>query len=326
VTTTGNWVSSEDVEAAYRLFLGRKASAQEISIWLGTSSLTALRSAFLSSDEFSAAQQRLAKARGPSPSHLPFELPPLDVEWQTDSRTAARLIEHVRKTWTALGQERPHWSVLSSEQFLPERIAESESKFFASGQKDVAVLTSALKRHAVMGNHSVFEYGCGIGRVTAHLAGAFNSVTACDISSSHLDMARHTTGSRNNVTFKLVNDEKFAMTESFGVWLSHIVLQHNPPPIIAMILKRMFSLLAPDGIAMFQVPTYCLGYRFNIAEYLNGGKSDGAIEVHCLPQSVIFGLAQQAGCIPLEIREDDAMGPASHWLSNTFVFRKPSGY
>lgn len=49
----------------------------------------------------------------------------------------------------------------------------------------------------------------------------------------------------------------------------------------------------------------------------------GTIEVHCLPQSVMYGLAVEAGCMPLEVREDTAMGPPSHWPSNTFVFVKP---
>ncbi len=109
------------------------------------------------------------------------------------------------------------------------------------------------------------------------------------------------------------------MAEAFDLWFSHIVLQHNPPPVIASILRRMFSMLAPRGITIFQVPTYSPGYRFNVEEYLAKPRQKN-IEVHCLPQEIVFKLASDAGCTPLEVREDLAMGYP--WISNVFVFRK----
>jgi SAM-dependent methyltransferase len=111
----------------------------------------------------------------------------------------------------------------------------------------------------------------------------------------------------------------FGMAETFDLWFSHIVLQHNPPPVIANVLRRMFSMLAPGGVAIFQVPTYSPGYRFNAEVYLAEPRQKN-IEMHCLPQPVVFKLAAQAGCIPLEVREDLAMGYP--WISNIFVFRK----
>ena len=114
------------------------------------------------------------------------------------------------------------------------------------------------------------------------------------------------------------------MTGPFDLWFSWIVLQHNPPPIIALILRRCFSLLAPGGVAVFQVPTYATGYRFRIAEYLGRIGDDGGIEMHVLPQHVVLGLAAAAGCQPLEIWQDGAAGSPSAWTSNTFVFRKPA--
>jgi SAM-dependent methyltransferase len=316
MSEVGTAVSSDDVVAAYRMFLGRLPAEPEIAVWLGTKSVADLRRAFLSSDEFATAQKSASQAR------LTGNLPAADIEWQTDAATAARLLEHTKRTWTALGNERPHWSVLSSDLFLPEQIATNENRFFASGAGDLAALQSALERHGSPDEPSVFEYGCGVGRVTAHLAGAFKKVTACDISSSHLELARQTVANRDNVTFRLVEDADFAMPSEFGIWISYIVLQHNPPPIIAMILSRMFKMLAPGGLAIFQVPTYCLGYRFSVADYLDAGVNSETIEVHCLPQSVIFSLAHEAKCMALEVREDGAMGPPSHWLSNTFIFRK----
>jgi SAM-dependent methyltransferase len=170
-----------------------------------------------------------------------------------------------------------------------------------------------------------FEFGCGVGRVTPHLAAAFARVTACDVSASHLRLARQVIvrGKKNNATLVPAQTQEFGMTASFDLWFSRIVLQHNPPPIIAMILRRMFNLLEPGGVAVFQVPTYCRGYRFGIAEYLaNLAGRAQEIEMHILPQTAVFQIAREADCYPLEVREDSATGLGAAWVSNTFVMRK----
>ena len=81
-------------------------------------------------------------------------------------------------------------------------------------------------------------------------------------------------------------------------------------------------MLTPGGVAVFQVPTYALGYRFHVADYLDGaGKREG-IEMHVLPQPVIHALAAQAGLATVEVLEDRMAGDPASWISNTFVFRK----
>jgi hypothetical protein len=125
-----------------------------------------------------------------------------------------------------------------------------------------------------------------------------------------------------NVRFALVEDADFGMTEAFDLWYSRIVLQHNPPPIMAMILRRAFAMLAAGGMAVFQVPTYALGYRFGVAPYLAGLGKGNDIEMHVLPQPVVFRLAREAGCEPLEVLEDLSAGPSSHWNSTVFVIQK----
>ena len=226
-----------------------------------------------------------------------------------------------------LGLEKPHWSVLSSDAFLPESIEQSRHSFYASGAHDATRVVMALERHGhTPGMHPrVVEYGCGVGRVSVHLASRFRFLTAIDISESHLALAAETARDTKvaNVRFELARAPNFGMTEPFDLWFSHIVLQHNPPPVIALLLRRALSMLAPGGIAMFQLPTYTTGYGFDVARYLSAPTATGTIEVHCLPQSVVFEIAADCGCVPLEVREDNAMGPPSHWISNFFIFAKP---
>ena len=321
-------VSADEISWVYRLMLGREPASSELDTWYSVASVDELRRLCLDSAEFRGVMSRvgITPASAPAP-RLSQDLAPASVDWQTDPHTEATLLDHVTRTWTALGRERPHWSVLSSDAFLPEHIEANERAFYASGAGDVRRIASVLKRHGRTPGDlpRMVEYGCGVGRVTPHLAESFASVTACDISESHLGMARETVArsGRGNVRFALARAPDFGLHEPFDLWFSYIVLQHNPPPVMAMVLRRALAMLAPGGMAIFQVPTYALGYHFALQSYLAKPTETGTIEVHCLPQSVVFQLVHEAGCVPLEVREDTAMGPPSAWLSNNFVVHKP---
>lgn len=56
------------------------------------------------------------------------------------------------------------------------------------------------------------------------------------------------------------------MLEAFDLWSSRVVLQHNPPPIVAAILRKMLWRQNPGGLAIFQLPTYRRDYNFKISE------------------------------------------------------------
>jgi len=119
----------------------------------------------------------------------------------------------------------------------------------------------------------------------------------------------------------------FAPVLSLTAWL--VLAVHFTETRLVPIsgLRRAFALLRPGGLAVFQVPTYARGYAFRLAPYLaglGGGGPDraGEIEMHVLPQPVVFLLAREAGCDPLEVLEDLSAGPSMNWNSTTFVFRK----
>lgn len=318
-------VTREDVTNAYRWLLGREPDEHGLTAWLGAKSREELRRGFVTSPEFRDAVLQLP----PLPTdqtleRVPRLLPRNDVEWLADAAMEARLVAHIQETWRKLGDDRPHWSVLSADRFLPESIESHRDEFYASGLSDVALIANVLdsNRIDINGVRSVVEYGCGVGRVTPYLADNFPIVTAIDISASHLAMAHAQCAGRRGVKFQLAQLPGFGMAEPFDLWFSYIVLQHNPPPVIARILARAFELLAPSGVAIFQVPTWSNGYRFCLTDYLESRPAEPTIEVHCLPQRVIFDLARRAGCVPVAVREDMAMKPPG-WSSHLFVFRKP---
>jgi len=251
--------------------------------------------------------------------------PPMHVEWDCPEPQAARLLERVAKIWEGLGESKPHWSVLSNDQYLPSNIETTEGNFFATGEHDRNRLLATIRR--VGRDPAEFkvahEFGCGIGRLTNYLSESFERVIACDVSHVHLDLARarSTRIGRTNIDYRLATLPEFGMEEPFDLWYTIIVLQHNPPPIMAMILRRALSLLRRGGLAVFQIPTYSPNYHFNIEEYLASPVPPLGIEMHFLPQSVIFKLVREAGCTLLEVTHDGMTG-GRECLSNSVVITK----
>ncbi len=256
---------------------------------------------------------------------VPLTAPPLRIEVSAASATAAQLLSLVRDKWRRMGDDRPHWSVTGKDEHLPDRLAENRASFENSGQDDLNMILAVLARSGMPADlfAHVCDFGCGVGRISLPMAGRFLRVTACDVSEAHLRHGREAAARLGigNINFVLVEPPHFGMTQPFDLWFSHLVLQHNPPPIIAAILRRMFALLSPGGVALFQVPTYIRGYGYDSASYLRAPPAD-LMEVHALPQQEILSLARDARCDVLEIREDCSVWPPSEAVSNMMLFRK----
>ncbi len=316
-------VSREDVVMAYRYILGREPEGEATIAGhvRNTPDLMALRMNFLSCEE----AQRLVNPVKLPPS-LPLGAPPLDVEVSADADTLARLVGFTGRYWEEIGRTAPHWSVLTDANFRPEAIAQHEAAFFETGKGDAELLLALLRRigRQPAEFNCCAEYGCGVGRITSHLARHFPRMQALDISRPHLDLAAETLRrfGQGNITFHQVTPADLHPAQGFDLWYSRIVLQHNPPPIIMAILDTVFGLLPPGGVAVFQVPTYRVGYRFRIADYLSHDPG-ASMEVHVVPQKAVLDLAWKHRLRLADIREDTAVVEENpNWLSNTFVFCK----
>jgi SAM-dependent methyltransferase len=259
---------------------------------------------------------------------LPLGAAPIEIETEADAEGLAQLMAHTEKTWTRLGDEEPHWSVLSAERFKQDQLEEGHlNEFFASGQGDVQIFLAFLARNGVDANsfQRVLEYGCGLGRVTRFLAQRFPQVVACDISPSHLEGARQhlqRSGLNNVELLRIRSLHGIDGPADLDAIFSVIVLQHNPPPAIVAILQRLLARLRSGGVAYFQVPTHAVGYRFGLADYLKHGLGAKHIEMHYVPQRRIFQIARDSGCDVLEVREDNWVGRRDVEMSNTFLLRK----
>ena len=307
---------------AYRLFLGREPENDAIiAQHIGSSpELLRLREVFVGSDEF--------RARAPAALKLVLggEEPARTIETSGDSALLERLFDHVNRSWQHLGETDPYWSVLTAPQYRGQPSNENIARFFASGKGDVTRLQSALERVGTTldGKGTCIEYGCGLGRVTRHLAPHFARTIGVDISAAHLKLARDLAagaGVGGVEWMHLDTLDRLAALPKADFIYSMIVLQHNPPPVIERILLAFARLLKPGGIAFFQVPTYRVDYEFRLEEYLRDQVGRKEMEMHAFPQARVFEIFAEAGAVPLSVVEDGATGNRRGERSNTFVFQ-----
>lgn len=318
-------VSREAVEWAYRLLLGREPESEAViaSQIEGNRDFGQLRRSFLSSPEFNDRLPPSARLQ------LHGREPPIVVESDGSPELLARLFEHVHRSWHQFGEEQPFWSVLTSPEYRDQPEDVAIEKFFESGRAEIERFRKSLERLdlSLDGRPTCLEYGCGLGRVTRHLAPLFEHVTAVDISAAHLAKAKALADAKGIAGIDWMHLQSLDHLDALpqvDVIYSMIVLQHNPPPVIERIIRTFARILRPGGIAYFQVPTYRAGYEFRVADYLNGNLQPG-MEMHVYPQNRIFRIFAEAGAVPVSVVEDGCTGLPRE-RSNTFVFMKTDAH
>jgi SAM-dependent methyltransferase len=252
------------------------------------------------------------------------------IDTTVDAVALARMLAHVETCWRRLGETEPHWSVLTNSRFKSDRIAETRDEFYASGEGDVRRLLDAANRRGVVlpFQGTCFELGCGVGRLTPWLARSFGHVIATDISESHLALAEQAirSGGCRNVELRQVNQlEALEQLPMFDCFLSLIVLQHNPPPVIRWLLLIILSKLRIGGVGFFQVPTALPAYSFDAEAYLANPPSDGLMEMHALPLEVVLSTIREAGCELLEVNEHDVADSENAMFVEFLVRRRHAG-
>lgn len=334
-TLTGarSMISRWDVIEAYRIMLGRDPeSEQVIQGHTNIRTVAELYRALMESDEFRevfTGTIGAAALSDVSETRLPLDLPPIEVESQaSDARQLAAIFERTRSVWRQLGEREPYFSVCTDPRLLGGGIGELAEEFYASGEQELRNLTSFAARAGVdLTGQVCLELGCGVGRVTRWLARLFRRVQGVDVSAGHLAIAQQQLAGAgiDNVSLTQINNlADLRQIFGYDVLFSIIVLQHNPPPLIAYMLTQLLTNLALGGVAFFQVPTYGLDYAFRVDDYLKSPIPDEPqIEMHVLPQRDVLRIVDAAGCRVLEIREDDRIG-SPEAISNTFFVEKPA--
>lgn len=253
-------------------------------------------------------------------------LQPIVCEYDATDAQLLQMHQHIEGVWSAYGADDPHWSVVTVPRFRRDAIKDNLQEFYDLGRRETAALDLIFARNGIALSPSLrwLEYGCGVGRVTRWLAERAGEITGADISGNHLKLAHdycRAEGITNVKWVQIKTIKDIELLPRFDVLYSKIVLQHNPPPIIHRILDALLSRTDPGGLAVFQVPTYKTKYVFRLEEYLSKIDTFKALEMHVLPQKVVFDLLHRHGFVPIEVMRDHLVSQADY-ISNTFVAQK----
>jgi SAM-dependent methyltransferase len=314
-------ISREEVIWCYRMMLGREPESERvIAEHMQHRDLAALRQATFASQEFRGQLRKFSKdGPGLPVARVPVDVPSNEVRPDCTPAGLKRIWRRMQSTWEGLGKDKPHFSVLSADEFLPERIDDHLDQFWQTGVLELNRIRRLLLRHGFESAESKVctEFGCGVGRLSVHLDTLFSRVQAFDISRTHLALAqaRASHMGTRNVEFHLLGSELPVVLPPADFVYCRLVLQHNPPPVMAMLLRALLNSLKDGGLAIVQLPTYIAGYAFTVQDYLNS--SEGHIEMHCLPQRHLFRIVEVCGCAMLELREDVDAGRPDIIVSNT---------
>ncbi len=312
-------VAPDAVRWAYRLLLDREPESEAVvQGYVGAPDVATLRNIFLNSDEYRAKNgddYRIGRYT---------EVTSVPVQVEASEGEIRAMMDRIAREWRNFGETEPHWSVLTSDQFVAANIAETIDLFYASGFGDLPRFFSPLARAGLPAERTgkVLDFGCGVGRLSLALATRADSVLGVDISPPHIRLARERTEQEKvgNVDFLAIDkpDDLDALS-GFDMVVSLIVLQHNPPPVMATLLEKLLRALAPGGVAVIQLPTFIRDYRFSVADYL--ANEQPPMEMNALPQPAVFAIAARTGCRMLEVREDHCTGTLPG-VSQTFVFQR----
>lgn len=315
-------VSREDVVNAYQMILGRDPEGEQvIQDFMAVENRARLRELFLGCREF-------ADQFSPRPAHMTvgryYDVPNIDIDISATDDELQAMFERIGAAWKTFGETEPHWSVIVNDDFLQSNLAANIDRFYAGGRGDIRFNLNFLHRAGLpVRFERALDFGCGVGRLTLGLAEHAREAVGVDISPPHLKLAteRALAEGVDNVTFEAIQSVRdIARFQNFDFITSFIVLQHNPPPVMAALYRGLLDALAPGGVAIVQMPTYIVGQKFSSAAYL--ASQQPSMEMNALPQKHIFEIIEAAGCRALEVREDNAIGDIG--ISHSFVVQRPA--
>jgi ubiquinone/menaquinone biosynthesis C-methylase UbiE len=161
--------------------------------------------------------------------------------------------------WKQWGKVDPLWAVASWEgKEKGSATPWTDSEFYAVGRSDWEDTFAQWRTYGCNTGHCI-EIGCGAGRLTKHLAEAFDSVTALDVSADQIAYAQSRTG-RQNITFRVTDGVHFPseVPPATAVFSAHVFLHFDSLSDAKCVFHEVYRALSPGGTIMIQLPIYSL--------------------------------------------------------------------
>jgi 2-polyprenyl-3-methyl-5-hydroxy-6-metoxy-1,4-benzoquinol methylase len=307
--------SRADVINCYRTILQREPETDAIlDEHLSTNpTVWDLVTRFLSSGEY------MRRANDKATAQLRHEISSVEVDSSATNEEISRILADFSTKWTEFGQTEPYWSVLTGERYRMKDIdANIIEHFYESGIGEVDFFEQCCGRNMVSVNPDweILDFGCGVGRVGEHFARRYRSYHGIDVSISHMNLARERLNRMNLHNWVISSLMEFiTQPVDFDVLYSFLVLQHNPPPLIAWLLDRLLPRIRLGGVAFFQLPCHLFGYSFDKRAYLENLGRQHEFELHVLPQHRVFRILASHGFVPIEVVPYPCIGPVGYSFS-----------
>jgi len=168
------------------------------------------------------------------------------------------LINDSDRDWERFGSTDPYFAVLTAPEFHGQVSGVERAKFFQSGVEHIANMFSIIHQRLdpSFAPERALDFGCGVGRLLIPLAERCREVTGMDISPSMLAESRRNCDAAGATGVRLLrsDDSLSALDGEFDFIHTYIVLQHIPVERGEKVIRGLTQRLAPNGIAMFQVP------------------------------------------------------------------------
>ena len=236
-------------------------------------------------------------------------------------------LETVRREWEEHGRDDPLWAILTEADKKGNRW--DPERFFATGEREVAERLSRLEQ--VLAAHGrtlrtgvALDVGCGVGRVTQALAERFVQAIGVDISSPMIDHARRYNRHGDRVRYLPCGGDTLDAIADASVDLVWcvIVLQHLAPRHALRYVAEFGRVLAPGGVAMFQVPDRTRAWSTRTRNALRGLAPElfrtvrrlrglaPIIEMHTVRPRAVRAACASAGLRLIAELPDDAAAPS----------------
>ena len=244
-------------------------------------------------------------------------------------------LKELQRNWDMLGKEDPLWAIITRDDKKGNKWDLGE--FFASGEREIAELMQYLSDRGVdCARDRALDFGCGVGRLSQPLAKHFTNVIGVDIAPSMVAQARAL--DRSGHCRFIVNDRadlSLFPDQEFDFIYSNIVLQHMRPVYSTGYIREFCRVLAPGGVAVFQVPSRCKlpaepwswkdavrpfipspllhWYRHQyrgLPVHQPAVSGPAQMEMYTVPKGEVFKLVKRNGCRLIDAVENIFSGPS----------------
>jgi SAM-dependent methyltransferase len=243
-------------------------------------------------------------------------------------------IRKVGKYWDDFGKQDPFWAILTDPAKKGNKWDSTE--FFASGEREIDSAMRHLREvGAAAGCGKALDFGCGVGRLTQALVKYFEEVSGVDIAPSMIAKAQEFNRYPGKCRYYVnaTDDLSRFPGGSFDLIYAHIVFQHMEPRYAKKYLREFMRLLAPGGIMIFQLPSFCRDWAVRLKERLRSALpflygafvrlkygDQPIIEMHVIPRNDVLSLIGETGGTIVEVSPDRSCGET--WESFRYIVRK----